>query len=95
MQTVKKQFEDREVELEKMIEQKDRLIKIKDEQTQKYALLKQEEKKEKDEWIKKHDLAQKEKGEWMRKFYSVKMYMVIFLILLVLTVTFIIFNISK
>lgn len=88
VQTVKKQFEDREVELEKMIEQKDQLIKIKDEQAQKYALLKQEEKKEKDEWIKKYDLSQNEKGEWMKRFYNVKMYMMVFLLLLILSVVF-------
>ena len=71
-----------------MIEQKDQLIKIKDEQAQKYALLKQEEKKEKDEWIKKYDLSQNEKGEWMKRFYNVKMYMMVFLLLLILSVVF-------
>jgi len=41
----------REEELTQIIEQKEAIIKIKDDQTQKYALLKQEEKKEKKLWI--------------------------------------------
>ena len=75
-------------ELEKIIAQKDELIKVKDEQAQKYALLKQEEKKEKEEWIKKYDTIQKEKGEWMKNYYQVKMYMIIFWILLFLAIIF-------
>jgi len=75
----------REEELSKIIEQKEAIIKIKDEQTQKYALLKQEEKKEKEEWIKKYDTIQNEKSEWVQKYYAVKMYMVVFLVLLIMS----------
>jgi len=46
--------------------------------------LKTEEKKEKEEWIKKYDIVQNEKSEWVQKYYAVKMYMVVFLILLIL-----------
>ncbi len=79
---------EKEVELKQIIEQKEAIIKIKDEQTQKYALLKQEEKKEKDKWIGKYEEIQNEKNELLKKFYGVKMYMMIFLILFVLVVTF-------
>lgn len=85
IKTVKKQFEDREVEFTKTIEQKNQLIKIKDEQSQKYALLKQEEKKEKEEWIKKYEKINDEKGELLNRFYNVKMYMMIFIILFILS----------
>jgi len=78
----------KEQELKKIIAQKEQIIQVKEEQTQKYALLKQEEKKEKDEWIKKYDEVQKEKNEWVGKFYSVKMYMIIFLILFIVVVAF-------
>ena len=88
LKTVTKQFENREEELQQTIKQKEEIIQVKNEQTQKYALLKQEEKKEKEEWIKKYDEVQKEKNEWVGKFYSVKMYMMIFLILFVLMVAF-------
>lgn len=74
----------REAELEKTIKQKEAIIKVKEEQSQKYALLKTEEKKEKEEWIKKYDIVQNEKSEWVQKYYAVKMYMVVFLILLIL-----------
>jgi hypothetical protein len=74
----------REEELTQIIEQKEAIIKIKDDQTQKYALLKQEEKKEKEEWIKKYDTIQSEKSEWVQKYYAVKMYMVVFLVLLIM-----------
>ena len=85
----------REEELNKIIEQKEAIIKIKDDQTQKYALLKQEEKKEKEEWIKKYDSIQKEKNDWIGKYYSIKMYMVVFLILLILASVFIVWNFMK
>jgi len=86
--TVKKQFEDREEEYKQLIVQKDKMIQVKNEQTQKYALLKQEEKKEKEEWIKKYDEIQKEKNKWIQKYYSTKMYMIVFLILLILASIF-------
>ena len=86
--TVKKQFEDREEEYKQLITQKDKIIQVKNEQTQKYALLKQEEKKEKEEWIKKYDEIQKEKNKWIQKYYSTKMYMIVFLILLILASIF-------
>jgi len=79
-----KTVSNREEELTQIIEQKETIIKIKDDQTQKYALLKQEEKKEKEEWIKKYDDVQNEKSEWVQKYYAVKMYMVVFLVLLIL-----------
>ena len=74
----------REEELQETIKQKEAIIKVKEEQSQKYALLKQEEKKEKEEWIKKYDVVQNEKSQWVQKYYAVKMYMVVFLILLIL-----------
>jgi len=74
----------REEELTKIIEQKEAIIKIKDDQTQKYALLKQEEKKEKEEWIKKYDIVQNEKNEWVGKYYSVKMWMIVFFVSIIL-----------
>ena len=74
----------REEELQETIKQKEAIIKVKEEQSQKYALLKQEEKKEKEEWIKKYDVVQSEKSEWVQKYYAVKMYMVVFLVLLIL-----------
>ena len=76
----------REEELTKTIKQKEAIIKVKEEQSQKYALLKQEEKKEKEEWIKKYDSVQNEKSEWVQKYYAVKMYMVVFLVLLILAI---------
>ena len=69
IETVKKQFENREEELLKEIEQKNNVIQIKDDQTQKYALLKVQEEKEKKEWIEKYEQANEKKGEWIRKFY--------------------------
>jgi len=78
----------KEKELKQIIAQKEQIIQVKDEQTQKYALLKQEEKKEKEEWIKKYDNIQKEKDEWIGKFYNVKMYMIIFWLLFILVVAF-------
>jgi len=85
----------REEELETIIKQKEAIIKIKDEQTQKYALLKQEEKKEKEEWIKKYDSINSEKSEWVEKYYSVKMYMVVFLILFILASILVVWSFLK
>jgi len=79
---------DKEQKLKQIIAQKDQIIQVKDEQAQKYALLKQEEKKEKEEWIKKYDSLNSEKSKWVEKYYSVKMYMVVFWVLLVLMVVF-------
>jgi quinol-cytochrome oxidoreductase complex cytochrome b subunit len=83
------------VKLKEEIEQKESIIKIKDEQNLKYALLKQEEKKEKEEWIKKYDVVQKEKNDWVGKYYSIKMYMVVFLVLLILASVFIVWSSIK
>ena len=97
-QTVWNSFEtvsEREEELAQIIKQKEAIIKIKDDQTQKYALLKQEEKKEKEEWIKKYDTIQTEKSEWVQKYYAVKMYMVVFLVLLIMTSILIIYSLVK
>ena len=91
METVSK----REDELAQIIKQKEAIIKIKDDQTQKYALLKQEEKKEKEEWIKKYDTIQTEKSEWVQKYYAVKMYMVVFLVLLIMTSILIIYTLVR
>lgn len=84
IKTVKKQFEEKESGWKWEIEQKDKVIGIKDEQMQKYALLKVEEKKEKELWIKKYDELNAERGEWVRKFYSLKTYLIVFIILFLL-----------
>lgn len=85
----------REEELAQIIKQKEAIIKIKDDQTQKYALLKQEEKKEKEEWIKKYDTIQTEKSVWVQKYYAVKMWMVVFLVLLIMASILIIYSLVK
>ena len=85
----------REEELSKIIAQKDSIIKIKDEQAQKYALLKQEEKKEKEEWIKKYDTIQNEKSKWVQKYYEIKTYMVVFLVLFILSSILIVWSFIK
>ena len=85
----------REEELAQIIKQKEAIIKIKDDQTQKYALLKQEEKKEKEEWIKKYDTIQTEKSEWVQKYYAVKMYMVVFLVLLIIVSILIVYPLVR
>ena len=87
-----KTVSNREEELTQIIEQKEAIIKVKEEQSQKYALLKQEEKKEKEEWIKKYDDVQNEKSQWVQKYYAVKMYMVVFLVLMILNMGFLIFK---
>ncbi len=69
VETVKKQFEGREAELLSEIKQKEKVIKIKDDQTQRYGLLKVEQEKEKKQWIEKYEEANEKKGEWMKKFY--------------------------
>lgn len=84
IKTVKKQFEEKEAGWKWEIEQKDKVIGIKDEQMQKYALLKVEEKKEKELWIKKYDDLNAERGEWVRKFYSMKTYLIVFIVLFLL-----------
>jgi primosomal protein N' len=92
IKTVKKQFEDRELELLNTIKQKDEIIDIKNNQTQKYALLKVEQEKEKKEWIKKYEEENKKKGEWMKKFYWIRTYLFIFIVLFcLLTIFFILF----
>jgi frataxin-like iron-binding protein CyaY len=85
IKTVKKQFEERENSLKLEIEQKDKIISIKEDQAQKYALLKVEEKSEKELWIKKYDELNEERGEWVRKFYSLKTYLIVFIVLFLLS----------
>lgn len=70
--------------MKRKIEEMDKVITIKDDQTQKYALAKVEEKREKDQWIKKYDELNVEKGEWVRKFYSMKTYLIVFIVLFLL-----------
>lgn len=84
LETLKKQFLEKEIVFLQEIEQKEKIIGIKEEQVQKYALMKQEEQREKETWIKKFDSLNQEKGEWMKKFYSSKMYAIIFAILFVI-----------
>lgn len=84
IQTVKKHFEEKENSLKLEIEQRDRVISIKDEQTQKYAIARVEEKREKEEWIKKFDDLNVERGEWVRKFYAMKTYLIVFIVLFLL-----------
>ena len=87
-----KTVSNREEELQETIKQKEAIIKVKEEQSQKYALLKQEEKKEKEEWIQKYDDVQNEKSEWVQKYYAVKMYIVVFLVLLILASILIVYR---
>lgn len=81
LETVQKQFENKERELLESIEQKDKVIKVKEDQVQKYGLMKVEAEKEKKEWIEKYEKANGEKEQWMNKFYSIKSYMLVFAIL--------------
>lgn len=81
LETVQKQFENKERELLENIEQKDKVIKVREEQTHKYALMKVEAEKEKKEWIEKYEKANGEKEQWMNKFYSIKSYMLVFAVL--------------
>lgn len=87
LETVKKQFFENENRLKLEIAQKDKIITIKDDQTQKYALLKMEEQKEKEGWIKKYEIINDEKNDWIKKFYSLKTYLLVFIILFVLSTT--------
>jgi hypothetical protein len=82
---VKKQFEETENRLKTEIEQKNKIIEIKEEQNQKYALLKTEEKKEKEDWIKKYDAINEEKNQWIKNFYSLKTYLIVFIVLFMLS----------
>lgn len=82
---VKKQFEEKENSFKTEIEQKNKIIEIKEEQNQKYALLKMEEKKEKEDWIKKYDAINEEKNEWIKNFYSLKTYLIVFIVLFLLS----------
>lgn len=84
IKTVKKLFEERENGLKLEIEQKNKIIEIKEDQSQKYAILKVEEKNEKELWIKKYDELNAERGEWIRKFYSLKTYLIVFIVLFLL-----------
>jgi len=77
MQTVLKQFEKKEKELLLNVEQQKKIIEIKDEQNKKYALLKIEEVKEKKEWIQKYELELEKKDLWMQKFYKIKTYLIV------------------
>ena len=82
---VKKQFAETENRLKTEIEQKNKIIEIKEEQNQKYALLKIEEKKEKEDWIKKYDAINEEKNQWIKNFYSLKTYLIVFIVLFMIS----------
>ena len=92
LETVKKQFLEKESIFKQEIEQKEKIIGIKEDQSQKYALMKMEEQKEKEAWIKKYDVLNEEKGEWMKKFYSTKSYLAVFVILFVLSTAMLLFK---
>lgn len=81
LETVQKQFNDKERELLETIKQKEEVIKVREEQTHKYAMMKVEVEKEKKEWIEKYEQANGEKEQWMSKFYSAKSYMLVLAIL--------------
>ena len=82
---VKKQFAETENRLKTEIEQKNKIIEVKEEQNQKYALLKIEEKKEKEDWIKKYDAINEEKNQWIKNFYSLKAYLIVFIVLFMIS----------
>lgn len=84
IKTVKKLFEERENSLKLEIEQKNKIIEIKEDHAQKYAILKVEEKNEKELWIKKYEELNADRGEWVRKFYSLKTYLIVFIVLFLL-----------
>ena len=44
-----------------------------------------EEKKEKEDWIKKYDAINEEKNEWIKNFYSLKTYLIVFIVLFMLS----------
>lgn len=95
LETVKKQFIENENRLKLEIEQKEKIISIKEDQTQKYALLKMEEQKEKEGWIKKYEVINDEKNDWIKKFYSLKSYLLVFIILFVLSTTALVLKITN
>jgi len=88
MQTVLKQFEKKEKELLLNVEQQKKIIEIKDEQNKKYALLKIEEVKEKKEWIQKYELELEKKDLWMQKFYKIKTYLIVSIVVSVFLAMF-------
>ena len=93
---LKKQFEEKENSFKTEIEQKNKIIEIKEEQNQKYALLKIEEKNEKESWIKKYDAVNEEKSDRIKKFYSLKTYLIVFIVLfLISTIALIVTNFTK
>jgi Fe2+ transport system protein B len=91
LETVRQQFETKESELKKEIEQRDSIITIKDNQTQKYALSYKEEKREKEEWIEKYENSQDEIKSLTKRFYGTKMYLVIFIFLSLFLSIFLLF----
>lgn len=88
IETVSKQFELKEKQFLNTILEKENIIKIKGEQTQKYALLKVEQEKEKKEWIQKYEKVTQEKEILLNKFYLTKSYMLVFAVLLAISVVF-------
>lgn len=90
---IKRQFEEKENSLKTEIEQKNKIIEIKEEQNQKYALLKMEEKKEKEDWIKKYDAINEEKNKWIKNFYSLKTYLIVFIVLFMLSLALLVVKI--
>jgi len=92
LKTVSKQFKIKETEILKDLEQQKEIVKIRNEQTQKYALLKTEEYKEKKEWIKKYEQEVEKKDQWISKFYTIKLYLIVsilFLVFLIVILTLI------
>lgn len=87
-----KQFSEKETVLKTELEQKNHIIDIKEQQLQKYALLKTEEQKEKQEWIKKYEAVTEQKNQWVQKFYALKTYLIVFVILFVLSTTALLFK---
>ncbi len=87
LETVKKLFADKENSLKVELEQKDKIISIREEQTQKYALLKVEEQHEKEAWIQKYEVINQEKTDWIRRFYALKTYLIVSVVLFLLSVT--------
>jgi len=86
LKTVSKQFEIKETEILKDLEQQKEIVKIRNEQTQKYALLKTEEYKEKKEWIKKYEQEVEKKDQWISNFYTIKIYLIVSIIFLVFSI---------
>lgn len=86
LDTVEKQFHEKEREYKKNLEEKEKLIQVKDNQSQKYALAKVEAEKDKKEWISKYEKVNIEKEHWMSRFYSLKMYFIATLVFLTVTI---------